>query len=86
MPVEREPFISDPCEKDRGFVRDPDTKRLGELPSTTGGITRLAYAQAKEVGLDLNLLLKKAGLTIHQIEDSSVRLKVRDQISFLVRQ
>jgi AraC-like DNA-binding protein len=66
-----------------GFVRDPDTKRLGELPSATGGITRLAYAQAKEAGLDLNLILKKAGLTVHQIEDSSVRLKVRDQISFL---
>jgi hypothetical protein len=29
------------------------------------------------------LLLKKAGLTLHQIEDSGVPLKVRDQISFL---
>ena len=62
---------------------DPDASRLGALPSATGAITRLAYAQAKAAGLDLELLSKKAGLTLGQIEDPSVRVKVRDQISFL---
>ena len=62
---------------------DPDAKRLGALPSATGAIARLAYAQAKAAGLDLALLSKKAGLTLRQIEDPSVRIKVRDQISFL---
>jgi AraC-like DNA-binding protein len=64
-------------------VADPDAKRLGALPSASGAITRLAYAQAKAAGLDLELLAKKAGLTLRQIEDPSVRIKVRDQISFL---
>jgi AraC-like DNA-binding protein len=64
-------------------MRDTNVKRLGSLPSATGSITRLAYARAKEAGVDLKLLLDKAGLTLHQIEDPSVRLRVRDQISFL---
>jgi AraC-like DNA-binding protein len=64
-------------------MRDPTARRLGPLPSASGTITRLAYARSKEAGVDVVLLLKKAGLTLHQIEDSSVRLRVRDQISFL---
>ncbi len=64
-------------------MRDADAKRLGSLPTATGGISRLAYARAKEAGVDLPLLLKKAGLTLHQIEDPGAQLKVRDQISFL---
>src|SRR4051794_36191972 len=52
-------------------------------PSAMGGITRLAYARAKEAGIDLDLLLKKAGLTLYQIENPDVRVMVEDQISFL---
>jgi AraC-like DNA-binding protein len=78
------PSFTVPLERQKGdVVRDPDAKRLGALPSAAGGISRLAYAQAKEAGIDLNILLKKAGLTVHQLEDPGVRLKVRDQISFL---
>jgi hypothetical protein len=57
--------------------------RVGALPTASGAITRLAYAHAKEAGLELEPLLKKAGLTVHQIEDPGVRLRVRDQIRFL---
>jgi Arabinose-binding domain of AraC transcription regulator, N-term len=64
-------------------MRDPGTKRLGPLPSANGAITRLACARAKEAGVDLELLLKKAGLTLRQLEDPNVRLRVRDQITFL---
>jgi AraC-like DNA-binding protein len=64
-------------------MRDLDAKRLGALPSASGGITRLAYARAKEAGIDVGSLLKKASLTPHHIEDPEARLKVRDQISFL---
>ncbi len=64
-------------------MRDLDAKRLGPLPHASGALTRLAYARAKEVGVDVELLSKKAGLTLHQIEDQSARLRVRDQISFL---
>jgi AraC-like DNA-binding protein len=64
-------------------VADPGAKRLGGLPSASGGITRLAYAQAKAAGLDVDVLLEKAGLTLQQIENPAARLKVRDQINFL---
>jgi AraC-like DNA-binding protein len=64
-------------------VRDPDVRRPGALPSAAGGIARLAHAHAKAAGVELKPLMKKAGLTDDQIEDSGVRLRVRDQISFL---
>jgi len=62
---------------------DPVTKSLGALPNAIGSITRLAYAKAKEAGVDLDPLLKNAGLTLREIEDPDVRLRVRDQIRFL---
>ena len=68
---------------ERQTMSDSDAKRLDQLPSATGTITRLAYGKSKEGGVDLSLLLKKAGLTLHQIEDSSARIRVRDQIKFL---
>jgi AraC-like DNA-binding protein len=64
-------------------VCDRVTKRLGTLPNATGSITRLAYTKAKEAGVDLDPLLKKAGLTFREIEDPDARLRVRDQIRFL---
>jgi AraC-like DNA-binding protein len=64
-------------------VRDVDAKRSGAFPSAAGVMTRLAYAHAKEAGIELEPLLKKAALTRHQIEDPAARLRVRDQISFL---
>lgn len=62
---------------------DPDAKRLGTLPNANGALTRLAYAHAKASGVDLGPLLKKANLTLQQIEDPGQRLRVRDQIRFL---
>jgi AraC-like DNA-binding protein len=37
--------------------------RADRLPSTAGGMTRLAYARAKAAGIALDPLLKRAGLT-----------------------
>jgi AraC-like DNA-binding protein len=56
---------------------------VSALPSANGGMTRLASLRAKEAGIDPAPLLKKAGLSLHQIEDPTVRLRVRDQIRFL---
>jgi len=64
-------------------MHSPDAQHFGSLPSATGGIARLAYAKLKEAGVELEPLLMKAGLTLHQIEDSAARVRVRDQISFL---
>jgi hypothetical protein len=58
-------------------MRDPEIKRVSSAPSATGGIARLAYARAKEAGIELEPLLKKAGLTLRQIEEPSIRLRVK---------
>jgi len=62
---------------------DSEAKRFGGLPSAAGGITRLAYARAKAAGLDPQPMLREVGLTLAQIEDPSIRIRVRDQIAFL---
>ena len=55
----------------------------GALPSATGGIARLAYARAQAAGLAVAPLLKIAGVSAAQMDDDKIRLRVRDQISFL---
>jgi hypothetical protein len=60
---------------------DPST--LGAVPHADGLITRLACARAREAGIELQPLLRKANLTVQQIDDSRVRLAARDQIRLL---
>jgi AraC-like DNA-binding protein len=62
---------------------NPDTRRLGALPTATGGIARLAHARLEEAGIEAQPLLTKAGLTAAQIKDPSVRINVQHQITFL---
>ena len=50
-------------------VNAPAISHADRLPSTTGGMTRLAYARAKAAGIALDPLLKQAGLTHHELED-----------------
>jgi AraC-like DNA-binding protein len=65
------------------IVTDVDVKPLGALPTAAGGIARLAYARARRAGIELKPLLKKAGLTDHQVKDRGARLPVQHQIQFL---
>jgi AraC-like DNA-binding protein len=65
------------------IVKDVNTKRFGTLPTAMGGITRHAYARARRAGIELEPLLKKAGMTRRQIQDRGARLTVRHQIQFL---
>jgi AraC-like DNA-binding protein len=53
------------------------------LPTASGGIVRLAYRQARNAGVDVNALLKQAGLSVSQGTDEQLRVAARDQISFL---
>jgi len=46
-------------------------------------MTRLAYAHARNAGVDLPPLLQRAGLSVRDIEDESIRLSVKAQINFL---
>jgi AraC-like DNA-binding protein len=46
-------------------------------------MTRLACGRAEQEGIDVELLLRKAGLTQQQIDDNSTRLDTKSQIKFL---
>jgi AraC-like DNA-binding protein len=65
------------------LVPHSETHHLDIFPSATGGISRLAYVRAKEEGIEVELLLRKAGLTHQQIDDQNARLSVQSQIRFL---
>jgi AraC-like DNA-binding protein len=64
-------------------VHDPKANHVVMVPSATGGIARLAFARAEEEGIDVEMLLRKAGLTRRQIDDRGARLSVQAQIKFL---
>lgn len=53
------------------------------IPSATGGITRLACTRLRERGRDVETILAKAGLTVAEVDDPSVRLEARAQIKVL---
>jgi AraC-like DNA-binding protein len=65
------------------IVRDVPADASGSLPSAAGVITRLAYARAKQEGIAVEPLLRKAALTLQQIDDPDARLNVPSQIKFL---
>jgi AraC-like DNA-binding protein len=65
------------------IVNPLHAKRLGALPSATGGIARLAHARAQRAGIELKPLLTQAGLTEQRIKDRGFRLPVQHQIHFL---
>src|SRR6476620_3267745 len=48
-----------------------------------GVLTRLACERARQEGVDVELLLRKAGLTHQQIDDPCARLAVKSQIRFV---
>jgi AraC-like DNA-binding protein len=61
-------------------VRDSN---LDAAPTALGTMTRLACGRAEQEGIDVELLLRKAGLTQQQIDDNSTRLDTKSQIKFL---
>lgn len=56
---------------------------LAQFPTASGGLTRLAYRHALEGNLIAGPLLRKAGLTLQQIDNAAQRLSVKSQINFL---
>lgn len=57
--------------------------RFSSIPTASGAITRAAYAQALEAGLDVEPLLKASGLSVRQVKNSNFRIAVKNQIKFL---
>jgi AraC-like DNA-binding protein len=60
-----------------------DYSHLAQFPTASGALTRLAYRQALEGKLAVGTLLRKAGLTLLQIDNATLRLSVNSQITFL---
>src|SRR5215468_571037 len=69
--------------KKRQTVCGLEPRRLGAVPTAAGIITRLACERAQAAGIELEPLLKRAGLTKQQVEDVDARLSVQCQIRFL---
>jgi AraC-like DNA-binding protein len=63
--------------------RGVKTPQLAQFPTASGALTRLAYGHAVEGNLDVGPLLRKAGLTLQQIDNPALRLSVKSQISLL---
>jgi AraC-like DNA-binding protein len=53
------------------------------LPTASGGLARLAAKEASAAGIELEPLLRAAGLTAAQIADADARLDVQAQIVFV---
>ena len=64
-------------------MHDLEPKRLGAIPTAAGTATRLAYERAQAAGIELEPLLKEAGLTRQEVEDVDARLRAQSQIRFL---
>jgi AraC-like DNA-binding protein len=73
------------CEVEHAMIGTPGAghRQFALVPSATGVIARLAYARAKKAGLALPPLLSQSGLTVSEIENRHLRLKVKGQIAFL---
>lgn len=63
--------------------RGGPARRLGSLPTASGGIARAAYARALEAHINVEPLLETSGLTTAQMKNPHARIAVRDQIRFL---
>jgi hypothetical protein len=58
-------------------------KQLAASPTAGGGLSRLAAARVRKAGIQLEPLLSRVGLTLHEIDDPDQRISARSQIAFL---
>jgi len=58
-------------------------KRLSDLPTVQGGLTRLAADRVRSAGIKLQPLLSRVGLTVDQIDEPDRRISASNQIAFL---
>jgi AraC-like DNA-binding protein len=63
-------------------MRNSNAFRLNAIPTATGWIARAAFERASE-RLNVEPLLKQAGLSLQQINSSDARIGARNQIRFL---
>jgi AraC-like DNA-binding protein len=63
--------------------RSPKGRHFGPQPDALGVLTRLAAGRLRETGIVLEPLLRKAGLSVSQINKKDLRIGVASQIKFL---
>src|SRR5262245_10581398 len=63
-------------------MRKSNNLQFDAIPTATGWIARAAFARASEQ-LNVEPLLKRAGLTVQQLKNLNARIGVRNQIRFL---
>ena len=64
-------------------MRGSKLPTLRNMPTATGGITRLACARLREHGKDVTTILARVGLATEAVDDPAARLDARAQIEFL---
>jgi AraC-like DNA-binding protein len=64
-------------------TRNQTSSQLTRFPTASGALTRLAYRHAVEGNLVAGPLLRIAGLTLQQIDNTTLRLSVKSQITLL---
>ena len=64
-------------------MHDLEPKRLGAIPTAAGTTMRFAYEWVQAAGIEVEPLLKEAGLTKQQVEDVDARLNTQSQVRFL---
>ena len=52
----------------------PATARFADVPTASGGITRLALGRLREHAVNLTPLLRRAGLSASEVNDPEARL------------
>jgi AraC-like DNA-binding protein len=65
------------------MTHNEKAQRLTQFPMVSGGLVRLACVYAAKEDIEVGLLLKKAGLTLQQVDNPTLRLNARNQIAFL---
>ena len=76
-------FSETEVEEARGQEAMRKKPRFSSLPTASGAIARAAYVRALEARLEVEPILKSANLTPHEIQNSHVRMLVKNQIQFL---
>jgi hypothetical protein len=58
-------------------------KRLADLPTASGGLSRLAANCLRRADIELEPLLSRVGLSVDEIDDPEHRIDASNQIAFL---
>lgn len=72
-----------PSAKANKMRSDQNPDKIGAVPTAGGGIARAAYARAVLSLTDVGTLVKRAGIALKQLEDTTFRIPVERQITFL---